>query len=74
MRKALTFAQTTNYNEYSLGDHIIARDSTNCSQRRISGHIGVSKSCSRVCLDICYNRIDTQSAVRANVLSEVMMI
>ena len=26
------------------------------------------------CLNICYNRIDTQSAVRANVLREVLMI
>ena len=38
------------------------------------GCIGVSKLRSRECLDICYNRIDTQSAVRASVLREVLMI
>ena len=35
---------------------------------------GVSKLRSRECLDICYNRIDTQTAVRANVIREVLMI
>jgi hypothetical protein len=38
------------------------------------GSIGVSKLRSHECLDFCYNRIDTQSAVRANVLREVLMI
>ena len=38
------------------------------------GCIGVGKLRSRKCLDICYNRIDTQSAVTADVLREVLMI
>jgi hypothetical protein len=38
------------------------------------GSIGVSKFRSLECLDFCYNRIDTESVVRANILREVLMI
>ena len=38
------------------------------------GCIGVSKLCSCDCLDICCNRMDTQSVDRANVLREVLII
>ena len=54
----------------------IGRNVAHCSAHfNLSiGYIGVSKLRSRECLVICYYRIDTQSAVRANVLRDVLMI
>ena len=54
----------------------IGRNVAHCSANfNLSiGCIGVSKVRSRRCLDTCYNRLGFQSAIRANVLREVLMI